>query len=343
MFFSVIVPIYKIENYIDRCIESVLSQTFPDFELILVDDGSPDNCPKICDDYAKKDSRIKVIHKKNGGLVSARQEGIRAARGKYIFNLDGDDFITSNALKSAHSIISDTDADIVSFSYIRREPGKEDKKTDDLVCEGLYEGSDIFEKLLPHLPADKNMKHLFFFIWGKAIRRDIAYSAQLNVNKTISFGEDICCLLPCLMSAKKVFMSREAVYIYSIRNDSLTTDFKPEQISQVAEVINYMYTLPKEKDFDLSGGISRYSLYMTLSILAAAAEGKHFNASGTLKRLIKNSVLEFENKRAKFDRVTPKSAAAMYLIKHNAVKTAFIFLYLCKCVKDILGKRGKTQ
>lgn len=70
MFFSVIVPIYKIENYIDRCIESVLSQTFPDFELILVDDGSPDNCPKICDDYAKKDSRIKVIHKKNGGLVS---------------------------------------------------------------------------------------------------------------------------------------------------------------------------------------------------------------------------------------------------------------------------------
>ena len=108
MFFSVIVPIYNVEKYLRRSIDSVLSQTFSDFELILVDDGSPDNCPKICDEYVQKDHRIKVVHKKNGGLVSARQAGISIAKGEYMFNLDADDAITPDALMSAHEIILDT-------------------------------------------------------------------------------------------------------------------------------------------------------------------------------------------------------------------------------------------
>ena len=117
MFFSVIVPIYNVEKYLSRCIDSVLSQTFADFELILVDDGSPDNCPEICDEYAQKDRRVKVIHKENGGLVSARQAGVSIAKGDYIFNLDGDDAIDTDALMSAYEIISDTKAEMVSFSY----------------------------------------------------------------------------------------------------------------------------------------------------------------------------------------------------------------------------------
>ena len=101
MLFSVIVPIYNIEKYIRRCIESVLSQSFADFELILVDDGSPDNSGAICDEYAEKDERIQVIHKENGGLVSARQAGIRVASGDYIFHLDGDDAVLPDALDGA--------------------------------------------------------------------------------------------------------------------------------------------------------------------------------------------------------------------------------------------------
>ena len=120
MLFSVIVPIYNIEKYIRRCIDSVLLQSFADFELILVDDGSPDMCGAICDEYAKKDERIKVIHKENGGLVTARQAGIKVAGGDYIFHLDGDDAILPDALESAYKIICDTGADIVSpiFSLI---------------------------------------------------------------------------------------------------------------------------------------------------------------------------------------------------------------------------------
>ena len=91
---SVIVPVYKVEKYIHRCIDSILDQTFADFELVLVDDGSPDNCPAICDDYAAKDSRIRVVHKQNGGLSSARNAGVDIAVGEYILFCDSDDYVS---------------------------------------------------------------------------------------------------------------------------------------------------------------------------------------------------------------------------------------------------------
>ena len=117
MFFSVIVPVYNVEKYLSDCIESVLTQTFSDFELILVDDGSLDSCPVICDDYKEKDNRIKVIHKSNGGLASARRAGIKVAEGDYVFNLDSDDLIVNDVLECAYKIIKDTNCEIVSFSY----------------------------------------------------------------------------------------------------------------------------------------------------------------------------------------------------------------------------------
>ena len=151
MLFSVIVPIYNIEKYLRRCIDSVLAQSFTDYELILVDDGSPDNCKNICDEYAAKDARIKVIHKENGGLVSARQAGISMASGDYVFHLDGDDAILPDALESAYKIICDTNADIVSFSYKTCVDGKIGDVVDDLIEEGLYNKADMEEKLYPNL------------------------------------------------------------------------------------------------------------------------------------------------------------------------------------------------
>ena len=96
---SIIVPIYNVEQYISKCIESILAQTYRDFELILVDDGSPDNCGKICDEYAKQDSRVHVIHQENSGLSAARNAGIDDAKGEYIMFVDSDDFITDNMLE----------------------------------------------------------------------------------------------------------------------------------------------------------------------------------------------------------------------------------------------------
>lgn len=117
---SVIVPIYNVEKYLTKCIESIINQTYKNLEIILVDDGSPDNCPTICDEYAKKDSRIKVIHKKNGGLSDARNAGLDIATGEYVMFIDSDDFIDIDMMKSMMNNMIDNNVDLVvcNIKYI---------------------------------------------------------------------------------------------------------------------------------------------------------------------------------------------------------------------------------
>ena len=116
---SVIVPVYNVEPYLCRCVDSVLAQTYEDWELILVDDGSPDRCPVICDDYAAKDRRIRVIHKENGGLSDARNCGLDVATGDYVMFLDSDDYIHHNMLMAMSRLCHDEGADIVQCAYVR--------------------------------------------------------------------------------------------------------------------------------------------------------------------------------------------------------------------------------
>ena len=114
---GVIIPVYKVEKYIAECIESILAQTHSDFELILVDDGSPDNCPRICDEYAAKDDRIRVIHKKNGGLMSTRKLGAEEAVGEYLCFVDGDDFVAEDMLENYDRILSDYNVDMICCGH----------------------------------------------------------------------------------------------------------------------------------------------------------------------------------------------------------------------------------
>jgi glycosyltransferase involved in cell wall biosynthesis len=115
---SIIVPVYKVEEYLHKCIDSILAQTFTDFELILIDDGSPDNCGRICDEYARKDSRVFVIHKENGGQASARNAGIDIARGEFIGFVDSDDWIEPDMYELLYKICIDNDCDISNISSI---------------------------------------------------------------------------------------------------------------------------------------------------------------------------------------------------------------------------------
>ena len=335
MFFSVIVPIYNVEKYLKRCIDSVLSQTFEDYELILVDDGSLDQCGTICDDYAAKDTRIKVIHKQNGGLVSARQAGIRVATGKYVFHLDGDDAILPDALQSAYEIIETYSPDIVSFSYKRCIDGVVGDTVEDIAQEGLYNKSDLKQKIYPNLLSNKDMKNLFYFLWGKAIKRELATKYQLLVNTKISQGEDVSCTTPCYLDADIVYMSKKPIYLYTVRNDSLTTNFKTAQITQIADTIIGLKNLDIEKPDCFNEQISRYSFFMCFAILAAAAEGNHFNAISELKNLISNSLHKDEIKKARFENITIKTRISLFLMKKNMIRLTFYFLFLCKQIKQI--------
>ena len=238
-----------------------------------------------------------------------------------------------DALESAYKIIKDTNADIVSFSYKCSINEKIGETVCDLVDEGLYNKSKIEQDIFPKLLLDKNMNHIFYFLWGKAIKRELATKHQLNVNPAISLGEDLSCIVPCFLEAETVYMSKKAIYLYTIRNDSISTDFKTHQISQIADVISSLRGLNIEKPKDFDEQISRYSCFMCFAILAAAAEGNYFNSIRKLKELILGSLHKEEIQKAYFENITFKSRITISLMKKQNFRLAFYFLYFCKELK----------
>lgn len=338
VFFSVVLPIYKVEKYLARCIESVLSQTFSDFELILVDDGSPDKCPEICDEYAKKDSRIIVVHKENGGLVSARQAGVKIARGEYVLNLDSDDAIENHTLQTAYDIIKSTNSDIVTFSVKHYINGKTGDAIHCGVDEGLYSGETLENVIYSKLLADKNMKHIAYFLSGKIIRSSIAIPNQLKVSTKISLGEDVLSIVPCFLQAQNVYVSHDPVYLYTMREDSMSVSSFTRQMSQLNVLIKELKQIDISKIKDGREQFSRYCCYMCFALLAFAAEEKAFEKIGELEDIILNSEFADELIKAEFDEISIKSRIAISLLKRKQIKPAFYFLYICKVIKNVLKR-----
>ena len=141
-FLSVIVPIYCVEEYLEECIRSILRQSFRDFELILVDDGSPDGCPKLCDQFAGQDSRVKVIHKENGGLVSARKAGVGISSGRYITFVDSDDWIEPDMYEAMYRLWQKEKPDILATDYYY-DTGEGGAPVHGTADEGIYEGERL--------------------------------------------------------------------------------------------------------------------------------------------------------------------------------------------------------
>ena len=335
--FSVIMPVYNGEKFIDDAIHSVCAQTYDNWELIIVNDGSKDNTADVLKKY-EINSQIKIIHKENGGLVSARQAGIKIAKGDYVYNLDSDDAISEDALLSAYEIIKSTDAEIVSFSYIYCKEDGQEEVVNDLADEGLYNKEEMEKYIYPKLLSDKNMEHLFYFLSGRAVKRTLLTPYQLTVSTSISQGEDISCIVPCFLEAERVYMSKKAIYRYTVRNDSLSTSFNTKQIMQIAETIEGLRKTIVKKSDDFDGQLARYSCYMCFAILAAAAEGNHFKSIKEIKNTISNSLHMSQIKKAKFEHITLKSRIGIFLMKRQNFRLAFYFLYLCKEIKRIVKK-----
>ena len=210
-FFSVIVPVFKVEPYLQKCIESVLRQSFSDFELILVDDGSPDSCPQICDAYAKEDNRIRVIHKENGGLSSARNSGLRIASGKYVSFLDSDDFwLNDSVLESVHKLIVNEKADIVilkAVSYFQSTNSFSNPYTSFSSSElipGDYETS--LGKLISASAYRANA-------WNKVFSRELMERQDLFFTEGV-IAEDMDWAARLCLAAKSITIFDAPVYAY---------------------------------------------------------------------------------------------------------------------------------
>ena len=245
--FSIIVPIFRIEKYLHSCIQSILSQTFKDYELILVNDGSPDSCPQICDDYAAHYEHIRVIHKSNGGLVSARQAGANASTGQYILNVDGDDMIDSTLLEAIHHAIQQYAPDIVAFNITRvNESGDVTGKICNHMPAGLYQG-DSLEKVYGALLFDAKQKdmniyseNLIYGIYSKAIRRDLYVPLQNQVPQGIRYGEDVAVTVPAVCACKTLLLIDECGYRYRFRRESMINSFHRGELRNITELLLFL-------------------------------------------------------------------------------------------------------
>ena len=263
---SVIVPVYKVERYLSACLDSILAQTFTDFELILVDDGSPDRCGAICDEYASRDARIRVIHQENGGLSAARNAGMDISRGEYISFVDSDDYVSPVYLEILHRVILMTGASVSVCRYRAFSDGqvpierKNESEKEPVIFTGheatikLYNGNSI-------IPVNA---------WGKLYQRSLVQDMRFPVGR---LHEDQAFVPIVFYRSKLVAAVEDKLYYYRDREDSITGKFslkRYDDIWAIDQCIGFFETRG-ETEIVAAALEKRYRILCGYSILAKAA------------------------------------------------------------------------
>lgn len=256
---SIIVPVYNVEKYLSKCLDSILAQTFTDFEVIAVDDGSPDNCGKILDEYAQKDERIKVIHKENGGVSSARNAGLDAAQGEYIGFVDPDDTIFPDMYEHLYSEAKSGDYDIVQcgctkvnsagdvIDHLVSGLNKEYTSTDDMLC-------DFFKLVIINSVCNK--------IFSREVVCDTRFILDLHVLEDGLFVHD------CLLKARRVKVTNKSCYCYLMSETSVMHSGINEKVFDNFIALDMLHNLHKENECVLNS-FKIYSAWLTLGIMPA--------------------------------------------------------------------------
>lgn len=238
---SIIVPVYNSEKYLRRCIDSILSQSFTDFELIIVDDGSKDSSPQICDEYVAKDNRVRVIHKENGGVSAARNDGLDIAKGEYVTFIDSDDWVEKEYLETLSNY---RDFDIVFFSH---RLIYEDGYTSELMFEAKEGNKQNIWEIIAALRKNKTNWNFFGYTWNKMFRRYIIEKYKIRFIEGLRISEDEVYTLDYCTHAKSIKVLPICLYNYRVLGTGLTaTKNSAEEYKKLAE--SYLAILEREND-----------------------------------------------------------------------------------------------
>ena len=259
-----------------------MNQSYKDIEIILIDDGSPDNCPKICDDYAAKDDRIKVVHKKNGGIVSARQAGSEQVTGEYSITVDGDDWIAPDYCEKMAEIIKEYHPDIVMCGHFN---AYEDRKEERPIPyrSGFYSKQDIEKEIFPVLIQDEYAHCFRLSLWAKAINSRLQREQQLE-NVIVNMGEDVTCVSACIFNAGSLYIMEPCLYYY-----------RQNQISATKGGRVYGWDGPEirgrhlEKRIDINTGDMRQQIYRSVvHALFTVAKSQFFRQDASRKIIVRD-------------------------------------------------------
>ena len=230
---SVIVPVYKVEKYLDKCVQSIVDQTYKNLEIILVDDGSPDNCPQMCDEWAKKDPRIKVIHKENGGQSTARNKALDVATWDLFGFVDSDDWISLELFEKIVDIFNTHDPDIVEFDVNCVNERGEIYSSTETIPERMLSTEEALNELL--------MDNINNYMWNKVFKRNVFKGVRFPEGRIL---EDMAIMPQLFLNAERIYCSTGKFYYYYQRSDSS------------------LHTVGAKEEGDLF--LARYERYITL-------------------------------------------------------------------------------
>ncbi|MBR4996627.1 MAG: glycosyltransferase family 2 protein [Bacteroidaceae bacterium] len=320
---SIIVPVYNAEQYIHRCVDSILVQSFTDFELLLIDDGSPDNCGAICDEYAAKDSRVRVLHKENGGVSTARNLGIDQAQGEWVTFIDADDYVHPDFLSSLYAQHS-VDLIVGSFQSVGS-----DETWNGILEENNYDASALKENIV-------SLYSLINFRtpWSKLFRTNIIRENRITFDKRIHIGEDSLFVLTYLLYTTSIRLSSKPFYyyergntnslsqsLYSLEHHFFAIEAFDEKLNRLQSIFdvnvqrlqreNAIIYLSKQIDYIYH---NRNSLMHKLSCMNLMCENKH------LKCLYSDRKTKFRKKIRFFH----------FFMAHRLSFLSLIYIYLLR-------------
>lgn len=316
---SVIVPIYKVEKYLCRCIDSILAQTYENLEIILVDDGSPDNCPDMCNEYAKKDKRIIVIHKQNGGLSDARNVGIESVTGEYIIFVDSDDFVSPTMIeKMVEALtISNSDLCICNINYVE-ENGEaiENKNKKSPIKNGVYSRDDLFGFLVGD--------GYWFYVtaWNKMYRTEIFRNIRFQVGK---YHEDEFLVNKVIDCCDKIVCLEERLYFYVQREGSImNTTYSVKNLDGVeAKVERLLYYINNEKFKEAILLLDNIIDNLTIASIQLGREGE--NRIRSIRNEVKKAYIYLYKQRG-----IPMKKQIKFVLFLYCDKMIIILLTICK-------------
>lgn len=292
---SVVVPVYNVEKYLKRCIDSIKAQTYKNLEIILVDDGSPDSCGKICDKYASDDGRIKVIHKENGGLSDARNAGINIASGKYITFIDSDDYITHNCVEVLYNAIIFNDSDISIGLHVIEYDNKKTSYRYVNQKNTVIDSKKALEKILYDEGLDVSA-------WGKLYKLDLFDKIRFPKGRLY---EDSATTYKLVDKAKKISLVNKYIYYYAIRKNSISScnfnEGKMDLVYSTKEMTDYI----QQKYPELINGCERRLMYAYLSTLTQLAKSQEQKKYVDTKKVLMEYI-KTNGKRVLADKKIPK-------------------------------------
>lgn len=271
---TVVVPVYNVAAYLHRCVNSILSQTYQNLEILLIDDGSPDDCPALCDAFAKQDDRVRVIHKANAGLGMARNTGLENATGRYICFFDSDDYVEPDTIAKCVQMIEQTQAQIVLYGYHKVDKSGTVIRSYIPNCtKSVYSGEEIRTVILPDLmyddPGAAAPRNLCISMWGALFSMElIRKTGWRSVSEREIISEDIYSLMQLYSHVDKVAILQEAFYYYCENESSLTHTYRPDRFSKIKHF--YRQSLKQIEELNYNGAVKQRLDMIFLSYTIAA-------------------------------------------------------------------------